>query len=74
VGYTLTAELAKNADYSDIVIAYDPVNQGFKFTQTDKTKVAAITVLRVAQMVHQSFSLKLRARPFSLWILNRMFS
>jgi len=43
VGYTLTAELAKNADYSDIVIAYDPVNQGFKFTQTDKTKVAAIT-------------------------------
>ena len=43
VGYTLTAELAKNADYKDIVIAYDPVNQGFKFTQTDKTKVAAIT-------------------------------
>jgi flagellar hook-basal body protein len=43
VGHTLTAELAKNADYKDIVIAYDPVNQGFKFTQTDKTKVAAIT-------------------------------
>jgi flagellar hook-basal body protein len=43
VGYTLTSELAKNADYKDIVIAYDPVNQGFKFTQTDKTKVAAIT-------------------------------
>jgi flagellar hook-basal body protein len=43
VGYTLTKALAANTDYDDIVVAYDPVNQGFKITQTDKTKVGAIT-------------------------------
>ena len=43
VGYALTKELEKSNDYKDIVIAYDPVNQGFKITQTDKSKVAAIT-------------------------------
>ena len=46
VGYALTNALATNADYAaynDIVIAYDPVNQGFKFTQTDKDKVGVIT-------------------------------
>jgi flagellar hook-basal body protein len=46
VGYALTNALATDANYAaykDIVIAYDPVNQGFKFTQTDKSKVAAIT-------------------------------
>lgn len=46
VGYALTNALATGADYAaynDIVIAYDPVNQGFKFTQTDKTKVGVIT-------------------------------
>ena len=42
VGYTLTKALA-DTDYKDIVFAYDPVNQGFKITQTDKTKVGAIT-------------------------------
>jgi flagellar hook-basal body protein len=34
IGYKLTDELASTTDYKDIVIAYDPVNQGFKFTQT----------------------------------------
>jgi len=43
VGYTLTKALAANPDYDDIIVAYDPVNQGFKITQTDKTKVGAIT-------------------------------
>lgn len=43
VGYTLTKALAANTDYDDIVVAYDPVNQGFKITQTDKTRVGAIT-------------------------------
>lgn len=43
VGYALTKELEKNDAYKDIVISYDPVNQGFKITQTDKSKVAAIT-------------------------------
>ena len=43
VGFTLTKALAANDDYKDIVVTYDPVNQGFKFTQTDKTKVGAIT-------------------------------
>ena len=43
VGYTLTKALAANTGYDDIVVAYDPVNQGFKITQTDKTKVGAIT-------------------------------
>jgi len=47
IGYALTNELATNAayaDYNDIVIAYDPVNQGFKFTQTGDE---AITVSAV---------------------------
>ena len=43
VGYALTKALAANVDYDDIVVAYDAVNQGFKFTQSDKTKVGAIT-------------------------------
>lgn len=43
VGYVLTKALAANTDYDDIIITYDPVNQGFKFTQTDKTKVGVIT-------------------------------
>lgn len=43
VGYALTKALAASTDYKDVVIAYDPVNQGFKFTQTDKAKVGPIT-------------------------------
>jgi flagellar hook-basal body protein len=43
VGYVLTKALAADPNYADVVVAYDPVNQGFKFTQTDKDKVSAIT-------------------------------
>ena len=45
VGYALTKrwQQRRQLTYNDIVIAYDPVNQGFKITQTDKDKVGVIT-------------------------------
>ena len=43
VAYSLTKQLKTNTDYDDILVEYDAVNQGFKFTQTDATKVGDIT-------------------------------
>lgn len=43
VAYTLTKQLKTNSNYDDIIVNYDSVNQGFKFTQTDTTKVSDIT-------------------------------
>ena len=43
VAYSLTKQLKTSTDYDDITVEYDAVNQGFKFTQTDTTKVGNIT-------------------------------
>ena len=43
VAYSLTKQLKTNDNYKDILVEYDAVNQGFKFTQTDATKVGDIT-------------------------------
>ncbi len=43
VAYSLTKQLQTSTDYGDIIVKYDAVNQGFKLTQTDATKVGDIT-------------------------------
>ena len=43
VAYSLTKQLQTSTDYDDIIVKYDAVNQGFKLTQTDATKVGDIT-------------------------------
>ena len=43
VAYSMTEKLQQNTAYDDIIVKYDAVNQGFKLTQTDATKVGDIT-------------------------------